>query len=246
DKSRKRKKKEKNGWVIKIPPPPPANQTKRFCTNCGQPHTGKYDLCYKCHLEKNNTTVSLSTKTNTANSTTETNQKKCKVCALPTNSKFDICFKCYSKKQTDAPLNTKDTKKPFIKACFNDTDFRKFNQANIQAEDGHYVRSRAEVIIDNWLFRNNYRHIYEKRVIMESDLDAVVICDFYLPDNDIYLEFWGLENDPKYEERKAQKIKMYNENKLARIDLYATDVDRPDDLLAIKIKKKVKELENAK
>ena len=48
-------------------------------------------------------------------------------------------------------------------------------------------------------------HAYEKKVPIEEEL----YTDFYLPNGKVYIEYWGLENDPKYAERKKKKIEIY-------------------------------------
>lgn len=114
---------------------------------------------------------------------------------------------------------------------FNDEDFRNKWPREYRCYDGHYVRSKAEQIIDDWLYNNGIIHAYEKSVFMESDPDAIVLCDFYLPQKDIYIEFWGLEDDEKYTKRKEEKIKLYDENKIKRIDLTEKDIKRIDDIM---------------
>ena len=42
--------------------------------------------------------------------------------------------------------------------------------ANYRCMDGHYVRSRAEVMIDNWLYGNGIADAYERKLPIESDV----------------------------------------------------------------------------
>ncbi|GAI86234.1 unnamed protein product, partial [marine sediment metagenome] len=95
------------------------------------------------------------------------------------------------------------------KRTFDDEDYRKQFQADLLCEDGHYVRSYSEMLIDNWLYNNRVIHAYEKSVFMATDPDAVVLSDFYIPDGDVYIEFWGLNDDEKYLKRKEMKQKLY-------------------------------------
>lgn len=76
--------------------------------------------------------------------------------------------------------------------------FREKFEAKQRTADGHYVRSRAEMLIDNSLYMSEIVHAYERKLPVEED----VYCDFYLPVGKVYIEFWGLENDAKYNERK--------------------------------------------
>ena len=84
-------------------------------------------------------------------------------------------------------------------------NFRDKFEAKHRTKDGHYVRSRAEVIIDDTLYDYGLVHAYEKKVPIDEEL----YTDFYLPNGKVYIEFWGLENDPKYLERKKKKIELY-------------------------------------
>ena len=82
----------------------------------------------------------------------------------------------------------------------NKKDFREKFEAKHRATDGHFVRSRAEMLIDNWLYMAEIVHAYERKLPIEED----VYSDFYIPTGKVYIEFWGLENDPKYRERKEK------------------------------------------
>jgi hypothetical protein len=90
-------------------------------------------------------------------------------------------------------------------------DCRLRYEAKYRCEDGHYVRSRMEVIIDNWLYNHFLPHAYEKKV-----LDLKMISDFYIRFNngfEYYIEAWGLKDDI-YVNRKTEKIKLYKERKI--------------------------------
>ena len=80
-------------------------------------------------------------------------------------------------------------------------DFREKFKAEYRTNDGHYVRSRAELVIVNWLFAEGIAYAYEKRVPIKED----VYCDFYIPKGKIYIEFWGLEDDEAYLERAKDR-----------------------------------------
>ena len=114
---------------------------------------------------------------------------------------------------------------------FNDEDFRKKWPAEHQCDDGHYVRSYSEMLIDNWLYNNKYVHAYEKSVYMESAPEAIVLSDFYLPEGNVYIEFWGIDDDEKYLKRKEEKIRLYEENGYSRIDLNESHIKRLNDIL---------------
>ena len=100
-------------------------------------------------------------------------------------------------------------------------------QPRFKTEDGHYVRSKSECIIDNWLYNHNLAHAYERRIPIEEDL----LCDFYLPIADCYIEYWGMEDFDDYRSRKNRKVVTYQKHGLRLIGLREKDVERLDDML---------------
>ena len=113
------------------------------------------------------------------------------------------------------------------------SDYREKYEAKHRTLDGHYVRSRAEVIIDNILYQYGLVHAYERKIFMG---DEEILSDFYLPDGKVYIEFWGLENDEKYLERKKKKIEFYKRNDIPLIELNDNDILNLDDHLPKKLK----------
>jgi hypothetical protein len=107
-------------------------------------------------------------------------------------------------------------------------DFRAKFPATFRTQDGHMVRSRAEVLIDNWLYMQGLVHAYERRLPIEEEC----YCDFYLPGGKgVYIEFWGRESDPTYQKRKAVKQAIYAKYGLRLIELGAAEIERLDDVL---------------
>lgn len=106
-------------------------------------------------------------------------------------------------------------------------EFRERFPAKFRATDGHLVRSRAEMLIDNWLYMQGIVHAVERKLPIEED----VYCDFYLPTGKVYIEYWGLENDAKYAARKAEKQAIYKRYGLNLVDLVDDDIMGLDDVL---------------
>lgn len=88
-----------------------------------------------------------------------------------------------------------------------------------RTKDGHWVRSKSEREIANFLFDNKIRYQYERRVTI-ADVD--LYPDFYLPDagGGIYLEHFGLLDDKRYHQLAERKAKLFKE---AGLTLIATD-----------------------
>lgn len=122
-------------------------------------------------------------------------------------------------------------------ANINKDNFREKFEAKHRTIDGHYVRSKAEMLIDNWLYQYGLVHAYERKLPIDED----VYCDFYIPSGNgrpqaVYIEFWGLENEPKYTERKNKKIEIYKREGLSLIELTDADLQNIDDILAKKLR----------
>ena len=109
----------------------------------------------------------------------------------------------------------------------NKNNFREKFKANHRAVDGHMVRSKAEMLIDNWLYAAEIVHAYERKLPIKEE----VYCDFYIPTKKIYIEYWGLENDPKYAKRKAIKKNIYKKYDFTLVELTDDDIFNLDDVL---------------
>jgi hypothetical protein len=110
-------------------------------------------------------------------------------------------------------------------------NFRDKYPANFRTQDGHRVRSKAEMIIDNLLYQYGVVHAYERQL----PIDENVLCDFYLPTGKVYIEYWGMDNDPKYLENKKRKQDIYKKHDIALIELTDSDIQNLDDILPKKL-----------
>ncbi len=112
-------------------------------------------------------------------------------------------------------------------------NFREKFPATLRTKDGHMVRSRAEVIIDNALYDYKLAHAYERKLPIEEELYS----DFFIPTENVYIEYWGIENDPKYLERKKAKLEIYKKYDFKLIELTDEDISNLDDHLPKKLLK---------
>ena len=90
--------------------------------------------------------------------------------------------------------------------------------------DGHIVKSKGELIIDNYLNSLGLDHKYEDTIRIRGKL---LKYDWYLPDFDIYIEYWGYFGK-KYMKRKQEKLKLYRKGKIKLIsieDIMLKDID---------------------
>ena len=126
----------------------------------------------------------------------------------------------------DSIDNLKGVEKPKTDSDKADSFRHKF-EAKHRSTDGHFVRSKAEMLIDNWLYMAEIVHAYERKLPIEEE----VYCDFYIPTGKVYIEFWGYDNDEKYLARKQQKQAIYEKYNFNLIELTDEEVLNLDDIL---------------
>ena len=128
----------------------------------------------------------------------------------------------------DAPKETAEVREgPLLSSSEKPqvADLRTRFPAKYRAADGHYVRSRAELSIDNWLYMHAIVHAYERKLPVEED----AYCDFYLPQSKVYIEYWGMEKDPAYAQRKKEKQAIYTRHGLNLVELADAELENLDD-----------------
>lgn len=110
-------------------------------------------------------------------------------------------------------------------------EFRPTAPVQLRADDGHFVRSKSELTICNWLYHHHVPHAYERRLpIPES-----VFCDFYIDLGDgCYIEHWGLDS-AAYQKRREEKLSLYQRHRLNLLELQEADIARLDDVLPRKL-----------
>jgi len=94
-------------------------------------------------------------------------------------------------------------------------DKKKNSISKIKCLDDHLVRSKGELIIDNYLYILGIKHLYEKKIKI---LKHKIKCDWYLPEYEVYIEYWGFHGK-NYLKRKKEKIKLYRKAKLKLISI---------------------------
>ena len=116
-----------------------------------------------------------------------------------------------------------------------DKSFSNFQQkfaAKHRTLDGHYVRSRAELMIDNWLYMNGVVHAYDRPLPIEQDQ----LCDFYLPSGKVYLQYWGDDQGATNSQEIARVKAIYEQHQFSLIEVRPEDVDKLDDVLPRKLR----------
>ena len=135
--------------------------------------------------------------------------------------------------------STKTFQRIFCDKCFDEVYLKRRNfdtnvelNKNIKAKDGTLVQSDGERIIAEFLSANSIAFRYDERIRMIEGM--AVRPDFYLPEFDVYIEYWGMDTiDYKIGMLKKQKLYQHEGKKL--ISLYHYDKDNLAEKLKLKL-----------
>ncbi len=108
-----------------------------------------------------------------------------------------------------------------------------------ETNKGEIVRSKAEKQVADYLHDKEIEYIYEKTIEVGRQKHKIKY-DFYLPHDDTYVEYWGLEKaekeiSEKYTARKEEKIHLYNKYNLKLVSLYPEDLSDIDTIFPLKL-----------
>ena len=113
-----------------------------------------------------------------------------------------------------------------------DENFEPPNKANSKkSSDGHWVRSRGELLIDNYLFGTRIAHAYESEIFLQDGSKMVPDFKAITPTGNVYIEFWGMEGKPEYDKRREKKKQLYKENGLELVEIFPKHLDNLDAYL---------------
>jgi hypothetical protein len=128
----------------------------------------------------------------------------------------------------------------FCDRCFDEVFLERRNfetqveiNKTIEARDGTVVQSEGERRIADWLTAHGlaYRYDAKFRIIGEFQIRP----DFYLPELDVYIEYWGLDA-PQYKMSMFKKQTLYQQEGKRLISVYPKDLPVLDRLLATKLR----------
>jgi hypothetical protein len=123
--------------------------------------------------------------------------------------------------------------------CFDETATRRRNfetkvedEKTIRTVDGTLVQSDGERRIAEWLAANTIAYRYDARLRLIEGFQ--VRPDFYLPEYDVYIEYWGMDT-PRYKAGMHLKQDLYMHAGKKLISLYPEDKTRLDTVLRGKL-----------
>ncbi len=127
----------------------------------------------------------------------------------------------------------------FCDACFDEVylDRRNFDtkvelNKTIVAKAGTLVQSDGERLIADWLTRHFIAYRYDERFRILSG--HAVRPDFYLPEMDVYVEYWGMDT-ADYKIGMFKKQQLYQQEGKRLISIHPQDKPCLDSLLHTKL-----------
>ena len=127
----------------------------------------------------------------------------------------------------------------FCDKCFDEVYLSRRNfdtrvelKKKIRAPDGTFVQSDGERRLAGYLSRHNIIYRYDERIRI---IDGYAIRpDFYLPEFDIYIEYWGMDTID-YRIGMLKKLKLYQQQGKRLISIYREDKYQMDEILSQKL-----------
>ena len=104
-------------------------------------------------------------------------------------------------------------------------DYKKSKSRIFISKDNVKCFSRYELLFVNYFYDNNIEYekeIWYKKVIPNFERDWRF--DFYLPQHDIYVEFFGITGNDKYNKRVIEKQNVCVENNINLLSLFPQDI----------------------
>ena len=151
------------------------------------------------------------------------------------------CQRCNSKLTAGEYARSQQAfQREFCDRCFDEVFLQRRNfemqveiNKTIEAADGTLVQSEGELRIAEWLTAKGlvYRYDAKYRIIAEFQMRP----DFYLPELDVYIEYWGL-NTPQYKMSMYKKQMLYQQEGKRLISVYPKDLPTLDQLITSKLR----------
>lgn len=151
------------------------------------------------------------------------------------------CQRCSARVSSDEFARSQQAfQRVFCDRCYDEVFLERRNfetqvelNKTIEAQDGTVVQSQGERRIAEWFTARGlaYRYDAKFRIIGEFQIRP----DFYLPEFDVYIEYWGLDT-PQYKMSMYKKQMLYQQEGKRLVSVYPRDLPSLDALLTSKLR----------
>ena len=152
------------------------------------------------------------------------------------------CKKIITVEESEAGLDKYG--KPYCWHCLHEKQLEDAN-FNATVEDAKRLRTVNEVAVQSqgerrigdWLARNGIAYSYDERYMIARD--TRIRPDFYLPEFDLYIEYWGMDT-PEYVRNMQMKRILYQRAAKKLISISWRELDRVEQVLAEKLSRYIR------
>jgi RNase P subunit RPR2 len=142
------------------------------------------------------------------------------------------CIKCHREVAPDERMRSLQAfQRTYCDHCFDEVWLERRNwetrvelNKTIQAADGTLVQSGGERLIAEWLAVHGIAYRYDNRFRIIKGY--AIRPDFYLPEYDLYIEYWGMEDNLDYQIGMLEKKKIYQQAGKKLLSFYRRE--KPD------------------
>ena len=154
------------------------------------------------------------------------------------------CWRCGARVDTDEYARSQRAfQRVFCDKCFDEVYLERRNfdtrvelNKTIRTRNGSFVQSDGERRIAEFLGSHDITYRYDERMrIIEG---YAVRPDFYLPEFDVYIEYWGMDTID-YRIGMMKKLKLYQQEGKRLISLYRKDRPNLEEMLRTKLSRYV-------
>lgn len=134
--------------------------------------------------------------------------------------------------------------RPYCTHCFDELLLEGANfEATVEgakekmATDGTAVQSAGEKRIADWLSARKIAYVYDERFRVARD--TLIRPDFYLPEFDLYIEYWGMDT-PEYNANRQKKLWLYQRAGKKLVSISFLDLPNLEAVLSLKLSRYIR------
>ena len=176
-----------------------------FCSQCHSKNKPQNQYCFNC-----GNSLKFPLQVEEESHCKTENELKIRIMQLEAQLKLAQSSSMNSEAVEQLRAENRELRQKIDEYTAND-DYRKRYPAPYLCESGHWVRSKSEREIDNFLFKHRIRYIFEKEYVYNPK-SYPYYPDFYLPDYDLFIEYFGMYEHPKYNEKTKRKLDIYSQD----------------------------------
>ncbi len=161
------------------------------------------------------------------------------------NQKIRKCRRCHVVVTGDEYARSQQAfQRTFCDKCFDEVYLERRNwdtkvelNKNIRTESGTWVQSDGERRIANFLHQHSINFRYDERMRIIDNY--AIRPDFYLPEFDLYIEYWGMDT-AKYKIGMLKKQQLYQSEGKKLVSTYFQDKPNLEEVLQQKLSHYIK------